>query len=453
MSVRAVPPPPPPEGRFSLAFDATTLAPTPTWTVIESLPGVRVSGYTIDRGRQYELDHTDTGRAVIEITDRNGLLDPTNVSSPYFGKITPLKQAALCRRNPITNTWRWRFRGFVESLVYDFHPSQKVNRLTITLVDIFEILNAVEMLPYPEFGMVPPTADSQGQVWFQHDRFDDRIFAVLGDAGIPVEWYVVFTGNVNVLEQTYSPGESAMSAIQEACDAEFPGVSNVYTDKFGRLAAHGRLAKFDPVGTAASASIGAWDFHQWKAGDGDAVELHPTTVAQLRQFAFSRDLSKIINQASAYPADARDEAIPGQTVKDTTSIGTFWIRSWSAQNLLTKAGLTPPGYTGLQETRMFADYYVRNYARPQDRISGIAFRSMRPDNPHAAPLWSLLCQLDIADAIDVSIASPGGGGFNVEPYFVEGVHEQVRPLGADYDDVTMTLDLSPRAFFNANPWD
>jgi hypothetical protein len=37
-------------------------------------------------------------------------------------------------------------------------------------------------------------------------------------------------------------------------------------------------------------------------------------------------------------------------------------------------------------------------------------------------------------------------------WFVEGIHEQVRPLTPDYDDVTMTFDLSPAALFEENPW-
>ena len=57
-----------------------------------------------------------------------------------------------------------------------------------------------------------------------------------------------------------------MTAIQDAVDAEFPGVGNVYGDRLGRLAIHGRYARFDPLGTEAMTA--GWDFHDWKAGDG-----------------------------------------------------------------------------------------------------------------------------------------------------------------------------------------
>ena len=41
-----------------------------------------------------------------------------------------------------------------------------------------------------------------------------------------------------------------MVAIRDACDAEFPGIANVYVDKLGRVCAHGRFARFDPVGVS-----------------------------------------------------------------------------------------------------------------------------------------------------------------------------------------------------------
>jgi hypothetical protein len=56
--------------------------------------------------------------------------------------------------------------------------------------------------------------------------------------------------------------------------------------------------------------------------------------------------------------------------------------------------------------------------------------------------------MDISHSVAITIASPGGGGFNAEPFFVEGVHENCQPLGPAYDDVTMTLDLSPKAYYD-----
>src|SRR5262245_24711908 len=129
-----------PTGRFQIAFDADTLDWSPAWTTIDTTPAL-VASYSIDRGRQVELDRTDAGTATVVIRDRDGVLDPTNATSPYFGQIEPLKQARLRRWNPMAAEWQTRFRGFIESIDYDFNPSQLVNELTVTLIDIFEIVS------------------------------------------------------------------------------------------------------------------------------------------------------------------------------------------------------------------------------------------------------------------------------------------------------------------------
>lgn len=441
-------------GRFSIAFDDPTLEWDPTWTALDQEHNSLVTSYSIDRGRQYELDRTDTGRATVEITDRDGILDPTNPTGPYYGKIEPLLQAGLAAYNPITDNWHSRFRGFIDDLSYDYDPSQRVNKLTVTLVDIFEILNAIEMQP-GEFGDQPPEG---GIIYFEEAQVDARIEQVLGlpladplNAGIPAEWRVVFSGNVNLYSASYSPGQTVMEVIQEAADGEFPGVaSNVYTDRFGRLVFHGRLAKFDPEGVEAGAGDpDIWTFREFTAGDGTAVSLNPTVVSQIRRFAFNRGLSKVINQAFATPNRATGTPltaaeVQAQVVQDLTSIGLRGIRPWSAQDLLTKGHIAPDTSTDLEETHRFGEFMVANFKDPHNRVSEITFRTMRPGAPGATPTWNLLCRSDISDACAVIIDSPGGGGFSGDDFFIEGIREECKPLNPDYDDITVSFDLSPR---------
>jgi hypothetical protein len=331
-----------------------------------------------------------------------------------------------------------------------------VNRLTVSLVDIFEILAAVEMMP-GQFGVTPPKV-SKDQVFFDDNTVQERIEQILANAlgAAKSDYWFIFTGNVRLWETVYSPGETVLSAVQEAADAEFPGVSNVYTDRFGRLCFHGRLAKFNPA-EIASETGGGWVFRQWKAGDGAAVNDDPAGTARLKRFAFNRGLSHVINQGFATPTRAftgvplTDVENLAQIYKDDTSIGLRGVRSWTAENLLTKEGLKDNS-TDLVETKRFAQYYVDNYAQPRNRATECGFRTMRPGRPGATITWGLLSQLDIADELLITIASPGGGGFNLEPFFVEGVHETCRPLNAGYDDITLAVDLSPQAVFTSNPF-
>ena len=147
LTVTAPPPPPPPPSAGSVSRSAplpstrTRRGRRSTRTPTSSPP------YSIDRGRAYELDQTDAGRATVTIADPDGILDPTNPTGPYYGQLRPLLPAVLCRRNPVTETWEERYRGFVDDYTYDVDPSQRVNRLTISLGDLFEIVAIAEMHP------------------------------------------------------------------------------------------------------------------------------------------------------------------------------------------------------------------------------------------------------------------------------------------------------------------
>lgn len=433
--------------RVGVAFDDVTLEPTPSWTYLTDTDNL-VASYQIDRGRQFEVDRTDGGTANVQVIDTDGVLDPTNSSGPYFGKIEPLLQVKIDLWNPVTSAWSTRFRGFIDEFDYVVHPSQAYSQLTMSLVDAFEILAAIEMQP----GMAgdTPPAGSVGNIFYDNANVDDRIRQALSDGTWPSALSVVFSGNVSLQETIYSPGETILQVVQDAADGEFPGVANVYVSRDGKVTFHGRLAKFDPVGVSAAAG-GAWPFTHWKCGDSAAVAASISDTAQIRVFAYNRGLSKIINSALATPQGILDAEIAAQLVTDPTSIGLRGIRSWSAENLLTEGGLTD-GLDADDETLLFATYYVDNYAEARNRVTDIQFRSMRPSDPRAAANWALLCGAEISDLIDVTVGIAGGGSFNAEPFFIEGMHEQATPLDPDYANVTLSLDLSPQAYFNTNPF-
>jgi hypothetical protein len=439
--------------RIGVAFDDVTLEPSPTWTYLTESANL-AAGYSTDRGRAYEFDKTNTGTAVVQINDVDGVLDPTNSAGPYYGQIEPLLQIQIELHDPIADVWQTRFRGFIEDFDYGIDPSQRITRLQISCVDLFAILTAIEMQPVASAGDVTLAAFgddlaaqlAQGNVYFQNDTAHDRIIKVLGNAQIPVDFYVVFSLNVNMLPSTYAPSENVLQVIQDAADAEMPTVANVFCDRFGRVCVHGRQARFDPLGTYESTTPDRWAWRHWHVGDGAAVAADPTHTAQLRQLAFNRGLSKVFNSALCTPNGLAVADIAGQYWSDAASIGTYGFRSWSAENLFVDSGILT-GKTGPAECLAFAEYITDNYAQPRNRISLLGLQSVARSRIGSTRTWDLLTGCDIGDLIDVSESSPGGGGFNLEPFFIEGVHEQVTPLNPDMPNVVLTLDVSPQAYF------
>jgi Domain of unknown function (DUF4082) len=429
--------------------------PTPTWTRLDSTPNL-VASYSIRRGRQDEQEKTGTGTATVEINDVGGAFDPTYPASPY-GDAIDGRQMAIGLWNPVTDSWSTLFRGFADGYDYTVDPSGRVVRVAIELVDGLDYLANAEAVP-GNAGHPPPTA-SEGDVFYEDAEVDARIKAALLNAGWPTELQTIFSGNVNVKETVYSPGTPFLTIVQDAADAEFPGVANVYVSREGKVTFHGRHARFDPEAVAASASAGAWTFTRWKVGGGSALE---ADAAQLRGLSFARSRKNIINAAMALPHRSGSAPtdpdppltptqIEGQILFDATSIGRFGVRSWSANDLYTKGHKTNPT-NDLSETLNFAKYYRDNYKDPKTRVTQLVFRSLAPTDPRAPATWALLCGVEVSDTVRISLPFPGGGGFDEEEFFVEGISYDVRPLNADYADVTLSLDVSPVGYYEHDPF-
>jgi hypothetical protein len=434
--------------KVEVAFDDGTLVESPTWTDISENESL-VTSFQIDRGRQYELDVTDIGRATVQINDREGILDPTNSASPYFSSIDKLLQIRLSVRDPVADAYQVLYRGYIDETDYVFDPSQQVNKLAMSLVDAMQLLSQIQMQPDGSFGDTPPAA-SAGNIFFDNANVDDRMIQALGNSGWPTGLQVIFSGNVAMPESVYSPQDNVLEVLQNGADAEFPGLGNLYVSRDGKVTFHGRQAKFDPVTVSAGAG-GAWPFMTWDTGDGAAIAASVDPLAQIREFAFNRGLSRVINYASASPDGILPADLSGQLVQDLTSIGLRGFRTWSKENLLVDSGITT-GNNANDECKLYATYYVDNYAAPKNRVTNIAFKSIHPDDDRAAATWGLLCGAEISDLLNVTVGSPGGGGFDIEPFFVEGIHYEVSPLNGDYAMVTLRPDLSPQSLFDTNPF-
>lgn len=443
--------------RVGVAWDDGPLVAEPTWQYLTDDENL-VASYEIDRGNPSEFERTGGTDVTVKIWDRDGILDPTNTAGPFFGKIQPSVQIQIELWNPCASEWSSRFRGWIDEYDYDVQPWVRqdadgntvgLTALTLECIGIRELMDRIEMQPGAFGDPVPKGAE--GQIFFDNTSAHDRIAQVFANAGLPTDFFVVFTLNVDMQESIYSPSETANQPIQDAADAEFPTVSNAYPDRFGRYCIHGRDAKFDPATVAAGAGSSTWDFHHWKAGDELAVRASISDTAQLRRLAFNRGWKFVRNSCFCTPNGIVDEDIPGQYVQDLTSIGDFGFSSWSAENLLIESGTTT-GNSAKDECLMFANYVKANYSQPRNRITDIAFMSMRPDDDRAPATWDLLCNIDIGDLIDVTVRGPGDGPtgyiFNGEPFFVEGIRESAEPAYGEFAMVTLSLDLSPQAYFS-----
>lgn len=443
-------------GRVFIAFNDGPLEPNPTWTRIDGgsdpFPDQFVAGYDTRNGRQTLISQTETGTATVYCNDRSGLFDARNLSSPYFGKLSG-RQILLQLYNPVTDIWEPQFRGLIDDYNYDIDGSavdangDPINAsIQLECVDMFDFLNGYGLTPGLD-GITPPTGMEDG-VYYGVHHVDDRVIEILTDAtsaGWVADMAIIASGNVTVIGVKYDPDESALTALRDAADAEFPFVSNIYTNRFGQFCFRGRYSRFAPDSVAAEPGS-VWDFARWPLGDGKAIEADPTR-GQIRDIAYTRSRADLINAALAYPQDIKPADMPGQVHAASTSITNYGKHQAPPMSDLLTEVPTVSGYDKLTETAKFAELLVENKKDPRITLTRLQLKSMRPDDPRAAATWGAICGADISHIVNVAVGYPGGTGLAGDSpnddYYIEGRALTVRPLNPDHDYVECDLETSP----------
>jgi hypothetical protein len=431
----------------SIAPDDDIFTVAPTWERLDiGVTGLRVNRIEIRRGRQSEWETTDTGTCTVTFNDRAGVLDPTNTGSPYYGKLIS-RPFAVALRDPVSDTWWPLFRGAVDDAGYGLVTSKAKLETAIVAVDAFDFFANYELVP----GLAGFTNDS-GFVEYAADDFQARLDAVAGDCGWPSALTSFFTGNINVEACVYSPGDTALQALLEAVDAEFPTIANLYVDRRGIVQAHGRYARFNPDYVSATASN--WVFNRWKAGDNDACRADTTRAKMQAPFGFRLSRKAIRNVALAYPQTANRDDLASYVVEDTASRAEHGTRTWTAENLKVRNGSTT-GNNAKQECMLYAQYVIDNYANPAPRVEQFTVGTEHPTHDVFGPAaWGLITGVDISDIVNIAITHPGGGGLDEIDHYVEGISYVITPGPGTLDDtyplVKMTCDLSPASWWGSH---
>ena len=113
------------------------------------------------------------------------------------------------------------------------------------------------------------------------------------------------------------------------------------------------------------------------ASTNSAIRSRGTIVGDLE---FVRRSTDIYNAALATPQDIDDADIAGQVVTDSGSITSYGTNTWSAENLITDGGVAS-GTTALEETKLFAQSIVDDYADPRTRLTQLQFKGLPPARP------------------------------------------------------------------------
>jgi hypothetical protein len=329
---------------------------------------------SIRRGRNRILNKFEAGSATVILEDTNGDWVPTNTSSPYYGKLVPLRKIRIwADYDSGSGTVRYYlYSGYITSYDTNFQLGlENISTVTLQCVDAFRLFSSVAISTV--------AGTSAGQTT------GARMNNLLDVPAFPSSMRVIDTGDSTVQAD---PGteRDLLSALQTIENSEFGGF---YIDPEGN-------ATFLSRNTLAQKADGTpTDF----ADDGTGISY------QAIDFAYDDTL--IFNDVTVN----REGGTP-QTVQDTSSIETFFIHSGKREGLLIETDA---------ESLDQATMILQSRKDAVFRIDSIGLNLA--DDAETARIVAGL-SLDIFDLVDITKSTPGAGSVTLE-LFVQGVQHDI----------------------------
>jgi hypothetical protein len=325
---------------------------------------------SIRRGRNRILNKFEAGSATVVLEDTNGDWVPSNTSSPYYGKLVPLRKIRIYA--DYNSVRYYLYSGYITSYDTNFQLGlESISSVTLQCVDAFRLFSNVAISTV--------AGTSAGQTT------GARMNNLLDVPNFPTSMREIDTGDSTVQAD---PGteRDLLSALQVIENSEFGGF---YIDPEGN-------AIFLSRDTLAQKADGtATNF----ADDGTGISY------QAIDFAYDDTL--IFNDVTV-----NREGGTAQTVQDTSSIETYFIHSGKREGLLVQTDA---------ESLDQATMILQSRKDAIFRIDSIGL-NLADDTETARIVAGL--SLDIFDLTNITKATPGSGSVTLE-LFVQGIQQDI----------------------------
>ena len=332
------------------------------------------------RGRNRILNKFEAGSATVVLRDDNGDFSPTNVSSPYYGKLVPLRKIRIWAdyQDEITliTTRYFIFSGYITSYDTNFvRGFEDTSTVTLQCVDGFRLFNNIAISTV--------AGTSAGQL------SGARINALLDVADYPTSQRAIDDGN-STMQADPATSRSLLEAIQTVESSEFGGF---FFQKTGTATFYSR----DTVSKAADAT--PYEF----SDDGTKIG-----YAQI-DFAFDDQL--IVN-------DVVVQRLGGvaQQVQDADSINTYFIHSGQRTGILVESDI---------EANDQAVMLLDTRKNATTRIDSMTL-NLFDTNAAANDRINAALQMEIFSLLNISKLMPGGSVVTRE-LFCQGISHDITP--------------------------
>ena len=349
------------------------LADAPADVVDVSDIALRVS---IRRGRNRVLNSFEAGQATVVLEDENGDYNPQNSSSPYFGKLLPLRKIRIYADYDDGGGLEryYLFSGYITSFDNTFRlGNDEVSTVTFQCVDAFRLLQNVQITTV--------AGSSAGQTT------GARIENLLDLASFPVSQRVIDVGDT-LVQADPATSRSLLAACQNIEQSELGGF---FIDDEGN-------AVFLSRSTVSE-----------KADETPLLFNDNGTDISYQSIDFAYDDTQIFNDISV----TRLNGVL-QNVQSTSSIETFFIHSGSRSDLLMQTDAE-----ALDQASMLLN--ARENALLRIDSIGLNLMDSTASNRIVAGLES-----DLFTLINVTKTGQASSTFTLE-LFVQGIQHDITP--------------------------
>jgi hypothetical protein len=372
---------------YPFILDSTTYGILDTNVLADSTSDIvdisdQVRRVSTRRGRNRILASFEAGTATVVLNDPNSDFSPDNPSSPYFGKLLPLRKIRIYAQTVLSGVGVEvnLFSGYINSYDTSFYQgTNSDSTVTLQCSDAFRLLNNVstELPPIP--------GATAGQLT------GTRIETILDFAEFPDSLMLLNPGQTTC---QVDPGgnRSLLQAIQTVEQTEF-GAFFIGRD--------GKATFFDRNTVSLLSDVPTFDYT-------DTRPL-PSGTYPYQNVDFNFDDQLVLNDVSI----TRIGGTP-QIVRDQASIDTYYYKSGTRTDLLMETDVD-----ALNQAEMLVS---------SRKESGLEIQSMTLSlNADVSEINTFdNLRLDIYRLINITKSMPGGSSI-VRELFVQGVNHDITP--------------------------
>lgn len=332
------------------------------------------------RGRNRILNKFEAGSASIVLRDDNGNFSPTNTSSPYYGKLVPLRKVRVWAdyqdETTLITTRYFIFSGYITSYDTNFvRGFEDTSTVTLQCVDGFRLLNNI--------GITSVSGAPAGQL------SGARINALLDVADYPASQRAIDAGS-STMQADPGTARNLLDALQLVETSEFGGF---FFQKTGTATFYSRET------VSLKADQTPYSFSDNGGGIGYA------------SIDFAYDDQLIVNDVTVQAAGG-----VAQNVQDADSINTYFIHSGQRTGILVQTD---------DEAYSQAVMLLNARKNATLRIDSMTL-NLFDTNANANDRIIAGLSMEIFDLLNITKLMPGGSVVTRE-LFCQGVAHEITP--------------------------